>query len=116
MVRLILDSSTGGYPVLIGTNLQRDLRNVVTPINGIEDGSDIRTSFALVNGRRAVYMMVSKRADASTLAVVHRVKAALPHGQVTVRVIKGGLDVPDEAVGDVAIIASAAVTVRLDLA
>ena len=44
------------------------------------------------------------------------VKAALPHGQVTVRVIKGGLDVPDEAVGDVAIIASAAVTVRLDLA
>jgi uncharacterized protein (TIGR02058 family) len=44
------------------------------------------------------------------------VKAALPHGQVTVRVVKGGLDVPDEAVGDVAIIASAAVTVRLDLA
>jgi len=44
------------------------------------------------------------------------VKAALPHGEVTVRVVKGGLDVPDEAVGDVAIIASAAVTVRLDLA
>jgi len=45
-----------------------------------------------------------------------QVKAALPHGQVTVRVVKGGLDVPDEAVGDVAIIASAAVTVRLDIA
>ena len=44
------------------------------------------------------------------------VKAALPHGEVTVRVVKGGLDVPDEATGDVAIIASAAVTVRLDLA
>jgi uncharacterized protein (TIGR02058 family) len=44
------------------------------------------------------------------------VAAALPHGQVTVRVVKGGLDVPDEAAGDVAIIASAAVTVRLDLA
>jgi hypothetical protein len=43
------------------------------------------------------------------------VKAALPHGQVTVAVVKGGLDVPDEAAGDVAIIASAAVTVRLDL-
>ena len=43
------------------------------------------------------------------------VKAALPHGQVTVSVVKGGLDVPDEAAGDVAIIASAAVTVRLDL-
>src|SRR5258708_717650 len=44
------------------------------------------------------------------------VKAALPHGQVTVRVVKGGLDVPDDTTGDVAIIASAAVTVRLDLA
>jgi uncharacterized protein (TIGR02058 family) len=44
------------------------------------------------------------------------VKAVLPHGQVTVRVVKGGLDVPDEATGDVAVVASAAVTVRLDLA
>ena len=44
------------------------------------------------------------------------VKTALPHGQVTVKLVRGGLDVPDEAVGDVAIIASAAVTVRLDLA
>lgn len=44
------------------------------------------------------------------------VKAALPHGQVTVTVVKGGLDVPDETARDVAVIASAAVTVRLDLA
>ena len=50
------------------------------------------------------------RVDAET------VKTALPHGQVTVKLVKGGLDVPDEAAGDVAIIASAAVTVRLDLA
>ena len=42
------------------------------------------------------------------------VKTALPHGQVTVNVIKGGLDVPDEEVGDVAVIASAAVAVRLE--
>jgi uncharacterized protein (TIGR02058 family) len=41
------------------------------------------------------------------------VKTALPHGQVTVNVIKGGLDVPDEEVGDVAVIATAAVAVRL---
>ena len=47
---------------------------------------------------------------------VETVKATLPHGEVTVRVVKGGLDVPDDATGDVAIIASAAVTVRLDLA
>jgi uncharacterized protein (TIGR02058 family) len=43
------------------------------------------------------------------------VKAALPHGQVTVGVIKGGLDVPDEEGGDVAVIASAAIAVRLEL-
>jgi len=30
LVRLILDSSSGGYPVLIGTNLHRELRNVIT--------------------------------------------------------------------------------------
>ena len=44
-----------------------------------------------------------------------RVKAALPHGEVTVKLVKGGLDVPDDTSNDVAVIASAAVTVRLDL-
>ena len=43
------------------------------------------------------------------------VKAALPHGQVTVSVVKGGLDVPDDESADVAVIASAAVAVRLEL-
>ena len=43
------------------------------------------------------------------------VKNALPHGEVSVRVVKGGLDVPDEESGDIAVIASAAVAVRLDL-
>src|SRR5947209_4063910 len=43
------------------------------------------------------------------------VKATLPHGEVTVRVVRGGLDVPDEESGDIAVIASAAVAVRLDL-
>jgi len=44
-----------------------------------------------------------------------KVRASLPHGIVTVKAVKGGLDVPDEEVGDVAVIASAAVVVRLDL-
>lgn len=43
------------------------------------------------------------------------VKTSLPHGTVSVKVVKGGLDVPDEAFDDVAVIASAAVEVRLDL-
>jgi uncharacterized protein (TIGR02058 family) len=44
-----------------------------------------------------------------------KVKAALPHGSVTVNVVKGGLDVPDDERDDTAVIASAAVAVRLDL-
>src|SRR5690349_10306409 len=43
------------------------------------------------------------------------VKAMLPHGEVIVKVVKGGLDVLDEEAGDIAVIASAAVAVRLDL-
>ncbi len=67
------------YSAASGRNVY--IRDVVAPAGGIEDGSDIPTSFALVNGRRAVYMLVSKRADASTLAVVHRVKEAMPKMQ-----------------------------------
>jgi len=47
------------------------------------------------------------RVDASA------VKAVLPMGQVSVKVVKGGLDVPDEEGGGVAVIASAAVDVKL---
>ncbi len=43
-----------------------------------EDGADILTSYALVNGRRAVYIAATKRADASTLDVVRRIREALP--------------------------------------
>ncbi len=43
------------------------------------------------------------------------VKAALPHGEVTVKLVKGGLDVPDNETGDIAVIASAAVAVRMEL-
>ncbi len=43
------------------------------------------------------------------------VQAALPHGTVTVNVVKGGLDVAQEDSGDSAVIASAAIAVRLDL-
>jgi uncharacterized protein (TIGR02058 family) len=43
------------------------------------------------------------------------VRAVLPMGQVTVKVVEGGLDVPDDAGNDLTVIASAAVAVRLDL-
>ena len=50
--------------------LIRDLAQVV-------DGADAVTSYALVDGRRTVYIPVTKRADASTLAVAGLVKANL---------------------------------------
>jgi len=43
------------------------------------------------------------------------VKATLPVGVVTVQAIKGGLDVADDDRDDTAVIASAAIEVRLDL-
>ena len=46
---------------------------------------------------------------------VGAVKAALPHGEITVKVVKGGLDLPDNETNDIAVIASAAVAVRLEL-
>jgi multidrug efflux pump subunit AcrB len=44
-------------------------------IGWVEDGSDLTLGYALVNGHRTVYLPVTKRADASTLAVVNEVKA-----------------------------------------
>ncbi|MCB4824586.1 Lin0512 family protein [Roseicella aerolata] len=44
-----------------------------------------------------------------------RVRASLPHGQVTVRVVRGGLDIPDPEREDPAVIASAAIAVSLPL-
>ena len=49
-----------------------------------EDSTDILSGYALANGRRTVYIAVTKRADASALAVVNRVKANLPRMQAAV--------------------------------
>ncbi|MCI0380570.1 MAG: efflux RND transporter permease subunit [Gemmataceae bacterium] len=47
----------------------------------IEDSTDTLTGYALVNGRQAVYILVTKRAEASTLSVVNEVRANLPRMQ-----------------------------------
>jgi multidrug efflux pump subunit AcrB len=46
----------------------RDIGEIKDP------ATDVQTGYALVNGQRTVYMLVTKRADASTLDVVHEVK------------------------------------------
>ena len=43
------------------------------------------------------------------------VRAAFPHGQITVTAVLGGLDVPDDERDDIAVIASAAIEVYVDL-
>jgi uncharacterized protein (TIGR02058 family) len=45
-----------------------------------------------------------------------KIKASLPLGNVTVRAVKGGLDVVDSEANDRATIASAAIAVRLETA
>jgi multidrug efflux pump subunit AcrB len=63
----------GSLPVKLGPHpvLLRDVAS-------IDDIADQTTSYVLVNGKRAVYLLVTKRAEASTLAVVDEVKKALP--------------------------------------
>ncbi len=60
-----------------GANGTVFLRDIAT----VEDGADVVTSYALANGRRTVYLPVTKRGDASTLAVVDLVKKNLPEFQ-----------------------------------
>ncbi|HWE35942.1 MAG TPA: efflux RND transporter permease subunit [Isosphaeraceae bacterium] len=64
-------------PIRIGQDPGVYLRDVAT----VQDASDIPAGYALVNGRRAVYILVTKRAEASTLAVVRNVREALPKMQ-----------------------------------
>jgi multidrug efflux pump subunit AcrB len=47
----------------------------------VEDGADITTSYALVNGKRSVYLPITKSADASTWEVVQNLKKAIPKFQ-----------------------------------
>lgn len=56
----------------------------IRDIGTVDIGSDVTTSYALVNGKRSVYIPVTKRSDASTWDVVKRVKAALPDMQAAV--------------------------------
>src|SRR5262249_13085470 len=46
----------------------------VRDVADVQDDSDIVTCYALVNGKRAIYVPVTKRADASPLAVAHEVR------------------------------------------
>lgn len=59
----------------------------------IQDSADAPAGYALVNGRRAVYILATKRADASTLSVINNIKAALPKMKEALGAEGEGIDV-----------------------
>jgi multidrug efflux pump subunit AcrB len=91
-------SVAGKYPMVPLNSVVTDIKDLeavpiragtyptvfVRDVGQVTDGSDIVTSYALVNGRRTVYVPVTKRADASTLTVVDLVKENLPRFQAAV--------------------------------
>lgn len=83
------------YPVVPTNAMVKDIRELgnipvrtnqgppvyVRDIGTVEDATDIQTGYALVNGRRAVYILATKRAEASTMSVIDEIKKALPNMQ-----------------------------------
>lgn len=61
-------------PLRLGQGPTVYLRDVGT----IQDTTDLVVGYAHVNGKRTVYIPVTKTADASTLAVIQRIRQALP--------------------------------------
>jgi multidrug efflux pump subunit AcrB len=67
-------------PIRLGT----DPTVYVGDVGEVVDSTDVPTGYGLVNGKRSVYILVTKRADASTLSVVREVKAKLPAMQAMI--------------------------------
>jgi len=67
-------------PLRTGSGPSVYVRDIAT----VSLGADVTTSYALINGKRSVYIPVTKRADASTWDVVQQVKAALPDMQAAI--------------------------------
>src|SRR5579862_2537604 len=61
-------------PLFTGGVQNLYLKDVAT----VEDGADVATGFVLINGKRSVYMPITKSASASTWSVVQGLKKALP--------------------------------------
>ena len=71
---------------------------------------------ALKIDRSKVDVEVTIGVQRPELLDIEKVKTSLPLGNVTVKAVKGGLDVPDPEGNDPAVIASAAIAVRIEVA
>jgi multidrug efflux pump subunit AcrB len=67
-------SDLNDVPIRVGPGAAVYLRDV----GNASDSGDVVTNIAHVNGRRAVYLPVTKRSGASTLGVIEAVKKKLP--------------------------------------
>ncbi|GAA4808021.1 efflux RND transporter permease subunit [Olivibacter ginsenosidimutans] len=67
----------GNIPVVTKNGIPIYVKDVAR----IADGSDVTVSYALINGRRSVYIPAVKTADASTWDVVKNLKKKLPEIQ-----------------------------------
>ncbi len=67
-------SELNNAPIRVGSGPTIYLRD----IGVTENGTDVVTGYAHVNGKRTVYIPITKRAQASTLDVIERVRANLP--------------------------------------
>lgn len=56
----------------------------VRDVASVENGADITSGYALINGKRSIYIPVTKRADATTWDVVQNIKKALPDMQAAI--------------------------------
>ena len=67
-------------PLQVKSGTAAYVRDVAT----VENGADITSGYALVNGKRSIYIPVTKRMDASTWDVVQNIKKALPDMQAAI--------------------------------
>src|SRR6185312_14285126 len=77
LVLVATDSTVGRYeqlldiPLTLGPGAAVYIRDVAT----VADAADVLTGYALFNGKRTIYIPVTKRPDASTISVVNEVKS-----------------------------------------
>ena len=64
-------------PLFKGSVQNLYLKDVAT----VKDGADVTAGYALINGKRSVYISIAKSADASTWEVVKKLKENLPRMQ-----------------------------------
>ena len=90
------DANIGNYQTLITTDSTvsriTDLLDIplrtgsgpsvyVRDVGTVSDSSDILAGYALLNGKRTIYIPVTKRPDASTVTVVNEVRASIARFQ-----------------------------------